>query len=632
MSDSAINNVHQPASAHTTAHNQAAQEALNTVRSSDKSVHRGLIAQLQGPITTATHTCFDPSAWDFVHGDVPETVNPSLWRQAQYNSAHGLFEVADGVWQARGYDLANITFIAGDTGWLIIDPLTTEETSAACLKLANDTLGERPVRAVIYTHSHIDHFGGVYGVVTEESVRDGEVQIVAPAGFMDEAIAENVIAGPAMGRRAHYQFGSLLEPGPTGHVDAGLGKRVARGTPGLIAPTIDITETGQELRLDGIRIVFHNTPDAEAPAEMNFFFPDKRLLCMAENCTQTMHNLYTPRGALIRDALAWSRYINEALEMFGADTDVVFASHHWPTWGGDECRAYLARQADLYRWIHDQTIRYANSGMTAVEIAEKLSLPACFAEYGDTRGYYGTVNHNVKAVYQRYLGWYDANPANLHPHPPEVAGQRYVDFMGGSDAVLAKAQESFDEGDYRWVAQVVNHLVFAEPDNVAAKDLQASALEQLGYQSESGPWRNMYLTGAQELRVGVPEGLQPPGGKLLRALTIEQIFAVFGVRLRAEDVVDAAFTINWHFPDIGEHHVLGLRNCAVHHVPNSTDSDAEVSLTVDKSTLIELFARQTTFEEVLAANKMSIEGDANDLFTLFGSLEQAEVGFAIVTP
>ena len=369
---------------------------------------------------------------------VPESVNPSLWRQAQLNAIHGLFEVQPGVWQARGYDISNITFIEGDNGWLVIDPLTTEGTAAACLALANEHLGERPVTAVIYTHSHVDHYGGVHGVVDAADVAAGRVPIVAPEGFLSEAVSETVIAGPVMSRRATYMYGMLLPRNERGQVDCGLGKITPLGPPGLIAPTVEISRTGEELELDGVRVVFQNTPDAEAPAEMNFYFPDLRLLCMAENCSHTMHNIYTPRGAQIRDSLAWSKYIHEALLLFGDKTDILFASHHWPRFGQDDAKEFLTRQRDVYRWLHDQTMRLANHGHTAVEIGEQLELPECFAGHAHTRGYYGTVNHNAKAVYQRYLGWFDGNPANLNPLPPVESGERYVDFMGGAGRGAAK--------------------------------------------------------------------------------------------------------------------------------------------------------------------------------------------------
>jgi alkyl sulfatase BDS1-like metallo-beta-lactamase superfamily hydrolase len=394
-------------------------------------------------------------------------------------------------------------------------------------------------------------------------------------------------------RRASYMYGGLLPASPTGHVDAGLGKTIPKGTVGLIAPTEEISVTGTELRVDGIRIVFQNTPGTEAPAEMNFHFPDKKLLCMAENCSHNMHNLYTPRGAQVRDALAWSKYINQAIELFGEQTEICFASHHWPRFGRDDAIDFLTKQRDLYRWLHDQTMRLANHGFTPIEIAEQLDLPPELTTEFHTRGYYGSVNHNVKAVYQRYLGWFDGNPANLHPLPPVDAGRRYVEFMGGADALLAKAREAFDAGEYRWVAQVVNHLVFAEPDNADARHLQADALEQLGYQAESGPWRNFYLTGAQELRHGTPDLGRARPGEMMKALTVEQIFDALAVRLNGPAAAGKRINVNWRFTDLGEDHVLGLVNSAVHQVPGRHAADAQVTVTLPKTVLGQILIRDT---------------------------------------
>ncbi|HEY4377643.1 MAG TPA: alkyl sulfatase dimerization domain-containing protein, partial [Acidimicrobiales bacterium] len=477
---------------------------------------------------------WDLDSFAFVDGDAPDTVNPSLWRQAQLNGEAGLFEVAPGFHQVRGLDLSNLTVIDGDEGRIVVDPLTSEETARAALDLVNATLGERPVSAVIYTHSHVDHYAGVRGIVDEADVAAGRVPIIAPAGFLEAAISENVLAGNVMTRRASYMYGALLPRNPQGHVDAGLGKGIPLlGHQGLLAPTVDVDETGTELVVDGVRITFQVTPDTEAPAEMNFHFPDHRVLCLAENCTCTLHNLYTPRGAQVRDALAWSKYISEALELYGEATDVCFASHHWPRWGRDEVHHHLRAQRATYRFLHDQTLRMANHGLTPIEIAEELRLPPALEDEASSRGYYGTVNHNAKAVYQRYLGWFDGNPAHLHPLPPTDAGARYVEMMGGPDEVLRKAQAFFDAGDYRWVAEVVNHLVFAEPDNMAARALQADALEQVGYQAESGPWRDFYLTGAQELRNGPMVGIggSTAGPDVVSALSTDMLLDYLGVRI-----------------------------------------------------------------------------------------------------
>jgi alkyl sulfatase BDS1-like metallo-beta-lactamase superfamily hydrolase len=587
---------------YTEAANAAARISFDDPGDSERA-ERGLLATLEdGRVLLANTGASNPGGehvvWDVARhafvsdsAENPSSVHPGLWRQARLNVNHGLFEVADGVWQVRGYDIANITFLAGSDGWLIVDPLTNAPAAAAALDLANRTLGERPVTSIIYTHSHVDHFGGVLGVTSQEAVDRGDVQIVAPDGFLQEVINEFVIAGPIMGRRAAYQFGPLLPPGPRGHVDCGLGSAMGLARSDLIAPTDSITETGEERTLSGIRIVFQNTPDAEAPAEMNFFFPDhvpgKPLLCMAENCTHTMHNLYPIRGAQTRDALAWSKYIQEALLLWGDETDTMFASHHWPRFGRNDVRAFLSMQRDLYRWLHDQTMRLANRGAVPTEISAALTLPAAF-DQSHVRGYYGTVSHNAKSVYTRYLGWYDGNPAHLDPLPPTEAAARYVEFMGGADAVIERATRSFDEGDYRWVAEIVNHVVFADPGNTAARRLQADALEQLGYQAESATWRNAYLMGAKELREGSPDYGRVPTRDMARAMTAEQLIDSIGVRFDPEAFGLGQATINLRLTDIGdgEDHVVGVARSAIHHTPNARDDNADVSVVLARADIV----------------------------------------------
>jgi alkyl sulfatase BDS1-like metallo-beta-lactamase superfamily hydrolase len=607
-------------------------------------VERGRVAQPSSPQVMAEGgwAVWDLDRYAFLEGDAPDTVNPSLWRQAQLNSTAGLFEVAPGFFQVRGLDLANVTFVQGDTGWLVIDPLTSSETARAALDLLHAHVPERPVQAVIYTHSHVDHFAGVRGIVDEADVRNGGVPVIAPEGFLAEAISENVIAGTVMSRRATYMYGPLLPADPQGHVDAGLGKGVpVFATAGLIAPTVDVSETGTELEVDGIRIVFQVTPGTEAPAEMNFHFPDHRVLCMAENCTATFHNVYTPRGAQVRDALAWSTYIQESIELFADDTDVVFASHHWPRWGEGDVRTYLARQRDLYRYVHDQTMRLANHGLTATEIAEELALPESLATELSARDYYGTLNHNAKAVYQRYLGWFDGNPAHLHPHPPVAAARRYVEFMGGADEVLRKARASFDDGDYRWVAEVVNHVVFAHPDHDAARHLQADALEQLGYQSESGPWRDFYLTGAQELRTDTPalKAASTAGPEVVAAMTTEMLLELLAVRLdgpaAGDRVLELTLEVSGSRGSPDEVWCVGLANGALHHVAGRPAAEPVATLRLDHLTLVALATGTVTLDELLADGRAEVGGGkeavaaVEDLFTLFDTFQ---MGFPIVTP
>jgi alkyl sulfatase BDS1-like metallo-beta-lactamase superfamily hydrolase len=596
---------------------------------------RGLVARPSGPVMSAMgFPVWDVADYDFVQGDAPDTVNPSLWRQAKLNGEAGLFEVAEGCWQVRGLDISNLTFIAGDTGWIVIDPLTASETAAAALALANEHLGERPVKAVIYTHSHIDHYAGVRGVVSDEQVSSGEVEIVAPEGFMVAAVAENVIAGPVMRRRATYMYGMLLPKDADGHVDSGLGKGIPLlPDQGLLAPTDLITATGEARVLDGVRIEFQLTPGTEAPAEMNFFFPERRWLCMAENCSSNLHNVYTPRGAVVRDALAWSTYLQESIDRFADRAEVLFISHHWPRWGSADIRQFLEVQRDVYRWIHDQTMRLANHGHTAVEIAEQLDLPPSLAGEFSVRGYYGTVNHNVKAVYQRYLGWFDANPANLHPLPPVDESQRYVTAMGGAERVLELLRVALDEGDLRWAATLGNHLVFAHPELDAGRELQADVLEQLGYQAESGPWRDFYLTGAQELRTGpAPIGAGVSAdADTAAAMTPEMLLHLLGVRLDGPRADGRELTLELQVTDRGETWRIGLLHGALHHSPTPAP-EAQVRVAVEHLVLARLVAGAVTLGDLEAAGEIVVDGDRDALVDLLGLLDTFDLGFPIVTP
>lgn len=605
-------------------------------------VRRGFIAARTEPLINDElgRKVIDTGAYDFLRDgrECPETVNPHLWRHATLNAHHGLFEVAPNVWQVRGYDISNITFVRGATGWIVIDPLTADSTAKASLELLSEHVERRPVSAVIYTHSHADHFGGVLGVTTKADVENGKCQIIAPVGFLHEAIAENVIAGVAMSRRATYQFGPLLPPGPQGHVDSGLGNSVPTAAPSLLAPTRDITFTGEELVVDGVRIVFQLTPETEAPAEMNFFFPDFGWLCMAENCSHTMHNLVPIRGALVRNALNWSKYINESIELFADKTDVLFTSHNWPRWGRQDVNEFLVLQRDLYRWIHDQTMRHANHGMTALEIAELLVLPDEFLAHEHTRGFYGDLVHNIKAVYQRYLSWYDGNPSNLNKLAPSRAGAKYLELAGGIDELLASAQKAFAEGDYRWVVELVNHAVFAEPTNERARSLQADALEQLGYQSESATFRNAYLMGAQELRNGPPprSPARVRARSLIKAMTIEQVFDTLAVRAMSENLGGVAIAINWTFTDMvntpDEKWILGVSHRTIFATQGRHNQSASATISVSRDLFLEVIAQTTTFVDEIQKGTVTIDGDATVMLQIFGNLDNFSTGFAIVEP
>jgi len=574
-----------------------------------------------------------PGAWSmapfaFLDDERPDTVNPSLWRQAKLNKLHGLFEVTKGVYQVRGFDLSNITFIEGERGYVVIDPLISAEPAAAALKLMREHRGDKPVTGVIYTHSHVDHYGGIRGVLSQADI-DGGMQIVAPEGFLHAAVSENVLAGNAMGRRATYMYGALLPRDARGHVDSGLGKTVSMGSVSLVPPTVSIRETGERLTLDGVEIIFQVTPDTEAPAEMNFFFPQFGALCMAENCTCQLHNLYTPRGAQVRDARAWSHYIDEAARLFAGDTEVLFASHHWPRWGSGEAERFLRLQRDLYKFIHDQTLRMANHGLTPLEIAERLELPPTLAAEWHTRSYYGTLSHNAKAVYQRYLGWFDGNPANLHRLPPEDAGRRYVELAGGAEALLDKARHAFERGEYRWVAELVNHLVFAEPGNAEARGLQADALEQMGYQAESGPWRAFYLSGALELRNPRARSETPRQGAAgqLRALPADALLESLSVRLNGGRAGAASIALTLSFTDTGERFAVSVENAVLHH--RAGEGGPEAALT--RAVLIGLVIGETTLEKALAGGAVAGEG-TEALGRLLPLLDRFDFWFEIVAP
>jgi alkyl sulfatase BDS1-like metallo-beta-lactamase superfamily hydrolase len=564
----------------------------------------------------------------------PPTVNPSLWRQARLNMSHGLFQVTDRIYQIRGFDISNMTIIEGDRGLIVIDPLISTEVARAGLDLYIAHRGSRPVTAVIYTHSHVDHFGGVRGVVDEADVKAGAVEIIAPAGFMEEIVSENVLAGTPMVRRAQFQFGATLPKGPRGQVDAGLGKVTSRGTVTVIPPTRIIAEPFETHRIDGVEIVFQLAPETEAPAEMHMFYPALRALNLAENATHNLHNTYPIRGAQVRDANAWARYLNEALDRFGPDTDVVFAQHHWPVWDNHRVLDFLAKQRDLYKYLHDQTVRLMNHGWKAAEIAERLTLPKSLSETWHVRGYYGTLSHNSKAVYQRYLGWYDANPANLNPLPPVERGRKYVEYMGGAHAAIARALGDFERGEYRFVAEAMSHVVFADPSNTEARQLGADALEQLGYAAESATWRNAYLLGAFELRQGVPNTVAraPVSPDVLRAMNVEQIFDLLGVRLNSEKAEGRRIVINWVFPDLGRTFVLNLENCTLTYQAGRQSDRADATVTLDRATLDRLILRELPFADAMQSGSVRVDGGATKVGELLGLLDDFTLMFEVIEP
>lgn len=587
------------------------------------NANRGLVATLEPAEVRASddRVVYDAAGFAAATtGDCPDTVNPSLWRQAQLTAIHGLFEVTAGIYQIRGYDLSNMTLVEGDTGVVVIDPLVSAECAAAGLALYRSQRGDRPVTAVIYTHSHIDHFGGVLGVVDADTT----VPIVAPEHFLEHAVSENVYAGGAMLRRGMFHTGIVLPVGATGTLGAGLGPSTSNGSVGLLAPTLDVTHTGQEEILDGVRIIFQVTPGTEAPSEMNFYFPDHRALCLAENATHNLHNLLTLRGAEVRDARNWSRYIAEAIEMFAYDSDVAFASHHWPTWGTTELIGYLTEQRDLYAYLHDQTLRRLNQGYVGSEIAEDFQMPPALDAAWHTHGYYGSVSHNVKAIYQRYLGWYDGNPAHLWQHPPEAAGARYVRAIGGIDAAVARAQEFADEGDLRFAAELASHAVFADPSHAGAKAVLTDALTRLGYGSECATWRNNYLVGASEVD-GPTHPAEVSAAGMASALTITQVFDSLAIRIDGPRAWDATASIRWHFTDVDETYRMELSNGVLIHYPTERTDPADLVVTLTKVQLLGLLAGA-------GAEGITMDGDQATISTIVGLTDHPDPAFRIVTP
>ena len=616
--------------------NEAARKAMavNGRQDTDDAT-RGKLAELKDPLVKAAdgRIVWDTQRYSFIKGDAPATVNPSLWRQQKLNNSAGFFKVADGIYQIRGYDIANMTLVEGASGWIVIDTLLTEDMARAGLKLAMETLkSTKPVVAVIYTHSHADHFGGVRGVVDEADVRSGKVKLLAPEGFMDNAIAENVLAGNAMSRRANYMYGVSLPGGEKGSVGTGLGLALSNGVPGLIPPTVVIKKTGEEMTIDGVRIQFQMAQGSEAPSEMMFYFPDKKALCLSEVATKLMHNIYTIRGAKTRDALGWSKYLNETLDMF-PDAQVAFASHHWPTWGSDNIRQFLANQRDTYRFLHDRALNLANQGQTMPELGNATFFPKGLLADASSHGYYGTLSHNLRAVYNFYLGYYDANPATLDPLMPVDTAKRYVAAMGGEAAVVANGRKAFADGDYRWVVELVNNVVFANPDNADARQLQADALEQLGYQAESATWRNAYLMGAAELRNGVKtSGASSSGPDTVRGMTNELLFDFVALRLNHEKTDGMKAGISMVFTDLNEVWALELSNSVLNNTKGRVLKNPDLTLTLTRPAFLAMLLQGKKLPELVEAGMVKVQGDPKAMAAVFANVMTFDPIFNIVTP
>ncbi|MBK7951491.1 MAG: MBL fold metallo-hydrolase [Deltaproteobacteria bacterium] len=601
---------------------------------------RGLVArEPELEIRSATGRRWSPSQFAFVEGEAPASVNPSLWRQAKLNGRHGLYQVAEGIYQVRGYDVSNMSWIRGETGWIVVDPLSSVESAAAAVSLARKHLGDDPIVAVVFTHSHVDHFQGVAAVLPETGTGSAAaavetVRIIAPARFVEEVTSENVLAGIAMGRRATYQFGFGLPVGARGYVDSGLGKQPLTGSSSFAVPTDAIDHTPQPMTIDGVEMIFQYTPESEATAELAFYLPKQRAFCGAEIVSRTMHNLYTLRGTKARDARKWSGYIDEAIERF-PDVELVFMSHHWPVFGHARSLEFLKGQRDTYRFIHDQTLRLANQGATPREIAETLELPPTLARHFANRGYYGTLRHNAKAVYEFYFGWYDGNPANLDPLPPAPLGARYVEAMGGAAAVKQKARAAIGEGDERWAVTLLDHLVFADPEDAEARVLLASAYDQLAYRAESGVWRSVYLSASSELRNGITaQALDArQAAAILGRVPLELFFTAMATRLDgAKAAARDPFTLNFDFTDLGETHVLTVENGVLHHARRAADPAAVATVRLTRDFFLRLVTGQVGLKEVLLSGELDLEGSPTALVAFFGLLDGADGNFPIVTP
>ncbi|MBM6610038.1 alkyl/aryl-sulfatase [Citrobacter portucalensis] len=626
-----------------TAQTKSANDALyGQLPFTDKTdfinAHKGFIAPLPSELIKSKqgNVVWDPQQYAFIkEGEkAPDTVNPSLWRQSQLINIGGLFQVTDGVYQIRNLDLSNMTIMEGKEGITVIDPLVSAETAKVGMDLYYKNRGKRPVVAVIYTHSHVDHYGGVRGVIDEADVKSGKVKVYAPAGFMKEAVSENIMAGNAMSRRASYMYGNLLKPDAKGQVGAGLGTTTSAGTVTLIEPTNYITHTGQKEVIDGLTYDFMMAPGSEAPSEMLWYVEEKGMIEAAEDVTHTLHNTYSLRGAKIRDPLAWSKYINDVIGRWGGKANIIIAQHHWPTWGNENVVKLMKSQRDMYRYINDQTLRMANQGLTRDEIAANFKLPSGLEKSWASRGYYGSVSHDVKATYVFYLGWFNGNPATLNELPPVDAAKKYVDYMGGADAIMQKAKTDYAQGNYRWVAQVTNNIVFADPSNKEARNLEADALEQMGYQAESGPWRNFYLTGAQELRNGVVKGATPNTASpdTVKAMSPEMFFDYLAVHINGKKAANAQAVFNVDLGADGGKYKLELENGVLNHSADAQASNADASITLNRATLNKIILKEESLKQAEEKGDVQISGNHAKLDEFLGYLDSFDFWFNMVTP
>ena len=624
------------ASEFTIASNKQFSDALDLDHQQDfLDANRGLVASAPRDIITNSQgqEIWNASAYDFIEGQAPDTVNPSLWRQAKLNNIRGLFKVDENIYQLRGFDLANTTLIKGQSGWIVVDPLTTLETTQSAMAFAQQHLGKITLSAVIFTHSHIDHFGGVLSLINAQQAAENNIPIIAPAGFMHEAVSENIVAGPAMMRRGAYMMGNALERSATGHVDTGLGKQVIFGSTSILEPTLVIDQPQVAMTIDGVDFEFYNMPDSEAPAELTFYLPQWKAFCGAEILSHVMHNLLTLRGAKVRDGLLWSNYIGQSIGRLD-DVEVFFNSHHWPTWGHDRIITQMQQQQDMYKFIHDQTVRLANIGFTPKEIAERLELPKSLAGNFHIRGYYGTLSHNSKAVYQHYFGWYDGNPAHLNPLPPEQSSVRYVEFMGGADALLEKAATYQGRGEYRWVGEVLNHLVFAEPDNLTARKMLAEAYRQMAYQAESGPWRDIYLSAAEELIRGdvLVNDVAMSSKAFLQQVPLAEFMKALTVKLDAEKAEDERLKINLLFTDTDSNFVLTIRNSVMYYKQLPVDKDADVTLSLTQTLFVDILLGEAGVRALISSDQLSVDGSLLKLLKFFSLLGAPNDDFNIVLP